>query len=169
MALTEGPFWLCSHANFDRGAHPNILADVEEAIGDPEAANHQHVSNTFIRNILTPTLPAGWLWKLGFSFGTASRIYRSLRGALLHPVARAFDLQHDVFESWLHALSFGRNVCAHHCRVWNRSFTIKPKIPKDRRELWPQHSRKLYVLVCLILTHMQSSLMIAIGRRDYVG
>jgi abortive infection bacteriophage resistance protein len=150
VALASGPFWLCQAANFDYGSHQTILAGVEEAIGDPEAANHQHVFIKHFYGKYSDSHPPCWMVIEALSFGMASRIYKSLRGALRIPVARAFGLQHDIFESWLHALSFGRNVCAHHCRVWNRSFTIKPKIPKNLRGLWPHESRKLYVLVCLI-------------------
>jgi len=54
-------------------------------------------------------------------------------------------------ESWLHALAFGRNVCAHNCRVWNRTFTIRPKIPKLYVDEWPEASQdRLYVLCCVI-------------------
>ena len=60
-----------------------------------------------------------------------------MRGDSRIRIARTFYVQHDILESWLHALAFGRNVCAHNARIWIRRFTIKPKIPKEYRDVWP--------------------------------
>jgi len=30
--------------------------------------------------------------------------------------------------SWLHSFTYLRNLCAHHSRLWNRKFTVKPKV-----------------------------------------
>ena len=151
VGLAAGSFWLCEATNFDRGAHPYIEKDVKEAIGNPEAQNAQHVFIKHFYSKYSDAYPPSWMVMEALSFGAVSRIYKSLKGALRKPVAEAFKTQHDVFESWLHALAFGRNVCAHHCRVWNRAFTIKPKIPKPYRALWPAASHdKLYILCCLI-------------------
>jgi abortive infection bacteriophage resistance protein len=30
--------------------------------------------------------------------------------------------------SWLHTLTYLRNLCAHHARLWNRRFTFTPKV-----------------------------------------
>jgi abortive infection bacteriophage resistance protein len=44
-------------------------------------------------------------------------------------------------QSWLHSLTYIRNLCAHHARLWNRHFTITP-IPKlkYRKYLTPNHT-----------------------------
>lgn len=147
----QGPFWLCDAANFDRGSHDYIISDVKEAIGNPGANNHQHVFIKHFYKKYSDPFPPCWMVMEALSFGAVSRIYKSLKGFLRIPVSKAFGLQHDVFESWLHALAFGRNVCAHHCRVWNRAFTIAPKIPKEYRRDWPPAApSKLYVLCCMI-------------------
>ena len=41
-------------------------------------------------------------------------------------IAKAFGLDGTVLGSWLHALSYVRNLAAHHQRLWNRAYTIKP-------------------------------------------
>ncbi len=46
-------------------------------------------------------------------------------------IAKVFEMDKKVLASWLHAISYLRNLVAHHQRLWNRSFTIKP-IPAKR-------------------------------------
>jgi len=43
-------------------------------------------------------------------------------------IANFFGLHDKVFTSWMHAISYLRNLCAHHSRLWNREFAIKPDI-----------------------------------------
>ncbi len=151
VGLAVGPFWLCEPTNFDRGAHPPIMNDIKKAIGDPKAHNHQHVFIKHFYRKYSDAYPPSWMVMEALAFGAVSRIYKALKGALRIPISAAFGVQHDVFASWLHAMAFGRNVCAHHCRVWNRTYTIKPRIPKPYRTVWPATSQdKLYVLCCII-------------------
>jgi hypothetical protein len=89
-----------------------------------------------------------------FSFGAVSRIYKVTKGGIRKPVADALCLQQDILQSWLHALVFVRNLCAHSCRVWNRVFTIKPKIPKQYAPHVPPLSQALLYAVCVILQHI---------------
>jgi hypothetical protein len=80
--------------------------------------------------------------------------YIGRRTAAGLPVAHTFNLQHDILQSWLHALTFGRNICAHHCRIWNRVFTIRPKIPKEYQRIWPTESHALLYVHCCVVWHM---------------
>jgi hypothetical protein len=47
-----------------------------------------------------------------------------------------FALHHSVFVFWLHTLSYVRNICAHHARLWNREFAIKPEILLKPQKPW---------------------------------
>lgn len=87
-----------------------------------------------------------------FSFSAASRIYKLLKGPYRQLVSAEFSLQHDILESWLHFLSYVRNLCAHHASLWSRSFTISPQIPKVYRTTWPD-SKRLYI-ACCVAHHM---------------
>ncbi|WP_338921411.1 Abi family protein [Pseudomonas silesiensis] len=44
--------------------------------------------------------------------------------------ATRFSLPFDVLASWLHTLTFIRNCCAHHSRLWPR--TLDPTILAKR-------------------------------------
>jgi abortive infection bacteriophage resistance protein len=152
-SISDGAMWLCNSTNFDHGRHGDIEGILRECLGDdPEDHQHSFIAK-FCAEYSDPYPPC-WMLMEALSFGAVSKIYKLARGHIRQKVSEAFNLQHDVLESWLHVLSTGRNVCAHHGRVWNRSFTIWPKIPRAYRDVWPATSAdKLYVL-CAIIHHM---------------
>lgn len=46
-------------------------------------------------------------------------------------IAKQYNLNYRVFCSWLHSLTYVRNICAHHGRLWDRRLSIKMMIPKQ--------------------------------------
>ena len=59
------------------------------------------------------------------TIGELSHLYRGLRRtADKKRIAQFFDLHPTVFTSWLHTLTYIRNLCAHHNRLWNRDLAI---------------------------------------------
>lgn len=66
-------------------------------------------------------------------FGTVSRVFSSLSDADKKEIAAHFGLPWKRLQSWLHACSHLRNLCAHHNRVWNREFGITPSVAKSEK------------------------------------
>lgn len=150
LVAKGGAFWLNEPSNFDHGQHVAIVAMLKERL-DHTQPNifHQFLSH-FFKTYADSTAPS-WMAMEAFSFGDASKVYKRMKGTLRLPIAESFSAQHDVLESWLHALAFARNVCAHHARTWNRTFTIKPKIPREYQGVWPTTAPdRLYVLCCIV-------------------
>lgn len=88
---------------------------------EPFARHYQRTYNS-------PTLLPSWMMSEVLSMGTWSQLYENL--AHRHDrkkISDAFKLPLITFESWLHSLTYIRNLCAHHSRLWNRQFTISPK------------------------------------------
>jgi len=52
-------------------------------------------------------------------------------------------------QNWLHCLSYVRNLCAHHRRLWNLQLVIKPVIAKKLAHLVPVKDRFYAVAVIL--------------------
>lgn len=46
------------------------------------------------------------------------------------PIVQAWGIESAYISSWMHALNYLRNDCAHHARVWNKRFFKLPQIPK---------------------------------------
>jgi hypothetical protein len=61
------------------------------------------------------------------------------RHAALAPPTETCWNQARLFESWLRALNQARNLCAHHARIWNRVFGLRPQIPRaNKHPQWHQ-------------------------------
>jgi abortive infection bacteriophage resistance protein len=70
-------------------------------------------------------------------------------------IADRFKVHHKKLTDWLHTLTYVRNVCAHHSRLWNRELAIRPDQNRDpvwSRPITPRNDRIFYIL--LILRHL---------------
>ena len=87
------------------------------------------------------------------SLGRWSKLYSHLadkeakKAIASHLMTKPYFLQ-----SWMHSLSVLRNLCAHHCRIWNREFTIRPHLPQKLQELVIGNGRIAALIV--IITHV---------------
>ena len=52
---------------------------------------------------------------------------------LIQQAAATFSFPDQQFLSWTKAIFSLRNACAHHARIWNRTFGVKPSIPGKRK------------------------------------
>ncbi|MER8779420.1 Abi family protein [Mesorhizobium sp. M0977] len=75
----------------------------------------------------TPVMPPIWTMKEFLTFGASSRIVQCLAGPIKTGIAAQFGVGSDqVFTNWVEALVDLRNICAHHDRLFNRSFQKQP-------------------------------------------
>ena len=70
-------------------------------------------------------------------------------------IAKEFQLNRPAeLRSWLEAVTVLRNACAHHARVWNRSFATMPMLPGRLPQRWISNrvfpANKLYPFLCCI-------------------
>jgi abortive infection bacteriophage resistance protein len=76
-----------------------------------------------------PDIPPVWVIAEITSLGKWSHLYKNLKSRKLrNQVAKVFASDHIRLEKNLHVLSYLRNLAAHHSRIWNRVFTIKPTL-----------------------------------------
>jgi abortive infection bacteriophage resistance protein len=126
IAEAHGPFGHVDPANFSpRFDHARFLAELarEESQARETFAAHFRAKYT-----AEPHLPV-WMASELLSFGTVSRLYGAMSPSLKRSVAGPFGVPDDMFGTWLHALTYVRNVCAHHKRLWNRRLAILPRLP----------------------------------------
>ncbi len=82
----------------------------------------------------TPELPAVWMIAEVLSLGTWSIIFANLIDRENQKIiCKHFGINYVVMTSWLHTLTYLRNLCAHHSKLWNRHFTLKPLIANNYR------------------------------------
>ena len=124
----------------------------------------EHYWNTYNK----PKTPPSWMIVELLYFNQLSKIskylkYRSDRTL----ISDYFNLPPNIFSSWLHALNYVRNLCAHHARLWNRDlkitpdeFTLKKKyIKTDIKWLSSINGirkNKIYYTLCIIKYLLQT-------------
>ncbi len=89
------------------------------------------------------------------SFGTLSKLFKGMLYQDQQRVVAPWGVLPNVAETWLHSLSYVRNVCAHHGRLWNRELAISPRIPHQPGWSGVVNSKRIYCVLC-ILQHMTS-------------
>lgn len=145
-------FWYsCASLFHNPIRHADSLERINKEISKSSEIFIKHYKNKYN----DPSLPPVWMAFEVASFGTISRIYKNLlNGVHKNEIADSFHLPGELLSSWLESLTFVRNVCAHHARVWNRKLTIRPQIPKRVADQWlslPGYDPdRIYVILAVI-------------------
>lgn len=162
MSLAHGAFWLNNPDLFNHGHHAEILDQITAAIDLREGRTH-HAFLKHYADKYENVYPPSWMILETLSFGQVSHIFKRLKGQNQKAISAAFGLDHAFFESWLHSLWFSRNLVAHHGRVWNRAFTIQPRVPRKLAEAWPPESARRFYGICAVINYLME--VIADGSR----
>ncbi len=144
-----GAFGHTDPANFHpRFNHAIWLAKLESEARQSKDVFVEH----FKRNYTGfPTLPI-WMSTEVMSLGALSFCYTGLRNPDKRRIAEQLDVHHKRLKDWLHTLTYIRNLCAHHGRLWNRELAIKPervREPEWNPPVTPRHDRLFYALLIL--------------------
>ena len=151
FSLTNGSHWH-EDANMYRNNYffnKNINSLYEEVDRSSETFI-EHYKQTYT----TPAYPPAWMSLEVITMGLLSKLYGNLnKGVEKKKVAKEFGLPNPlILESWMHAFAGLRNICAHHSRLWNRRFTIVPRIPYNTVNTFIQNTNiydnKLYAQLC---------------------
>lgn len=85
--------------------------------------------------------PDAWIIFEVATFGTLSKIYKNLKHHIPEKarIANEFGLNlHNELSSWLEAISYLRNIVAHHSRLWSRNMVKRPMEVKNPKRIWLQ-------------------------------
>lgn len=139
---------ICFHLNISLLNIDNIKKEVSRS--NEDFIKEHSEKYTF------PTLPPVWKTLEVASLGTLSKLFYLFKdNRLKKQVAREFGLpQYTYLESWIRCITVLRNCCAHHARIWNRRFALKPQLPNRLPLNWIAPSLKpikLYHQLCTLL------------------
>lgn len=146
---THGAFGHTQRSAFhDAGRHEEWLDKIRKEVDRSRERFVEHFRSTYRE---FPDLPI-WAATEIMSFGSLSHMFGYMKKTDQRAIASRYQLQPDVARSWLHHLTYVRNVCAHHARLWDRVWTIKPRIPHGN--LWsrpslPGNERQFVTLLML--------------------
>lgn len=109
-----------------------IINDTNRELQKPNNLFTRHYKQVYDR----PLLPPLWIMAELLTFGTLSKLAADLRQpADRNALARQYGLDEIIFMRILRSLSYIRNICAHHGRLWNRSLATMPPIAQNPRPL----------------------------------
>ena len=152
IAHTHGPHGHADPANFAPGFdHARFMADLV----DEEHRARETFASHFRRKYPEEQHLPVWMATELLSFGTISKLFQALQPSIRQAIAVPYAVDAQFLGSWLHALAYVRNVCAHHKRLWNRGLAIRPRLPSRSLD-WPHHvpdNQKIYA-VLVVLRHM---------------
>ncbi|MBZ9539788.1 Abi family protein [Modicisalibacter tunisiensis] len=152
MAHTHGP-----HCHLDRSLFkPAWRYEERRHSLEKEVQRSQETFIRHLREKYDEPLPPIWALVEVMTFGQLSQWLANTRQRRdRNAVAREYDFDESVLCSVLHHLSTVRNLCAHHARLWNREFTLLPKLPSKRPQplvgsLHNGDNRKIYNTLTLM-------------------
>jgi abortive infection bacteriophage resistance protein len=139
MCIRNGSHWFINKQFFiAKFNHDDFLRRIQSDIDYGKKTNNMsHICiKHYYTNYSSPELPPLWMIFEALSFGTISKLFANLNRQYQKLISDQLNMPSEILKSWLWSTSYIRNLCAHHSRLWNRIFTIKPLIPKDKK-LYP--------------------------------
>jgi abortive infection bacteriophage resistance protein len=108
-------------------AHSKLMIKVTEELQRSKENFILHYRSKYTN----PVNPPAWMALEVLSFGQLSIMYKNLKAnEAKKAVAEYFGISYTLLISWMEHLGYIRNLCAHHSRLWNRTLTIKPTLPR---------------------------------------
>ena len=159
FAMTYGSFWFMDSSLASNEYRYN--KNLESLRTELSRCRDEFILEHF-RKYDSPEFPPSWKTLEVASFGTLSKLYNNMNDFnLMKRVARDFDMpQHEYLRSWLESLTIVRNYCAHHTRLWNAHFAVRPKITSRMRQRWIRNLNfpidRLYPQLCCIAYWLNS-------------
>lgn len=153
ISLKYGAFWFTDASLFQ---NTGIFQHCQKQLKQELSRTKEDFIVDHFAKYKTPDVPPVWKTLEITSFGTLSKLFCNFSdNALKKTIAREFDLpQHKIFESWIKSAVALRNCLAHHSRVWNRVFPIKPQVPSNLKDKWISNANlqanKLYPQLCCL-------------------
>ena len=153
FSMEHGPFWFMDSNKFK---NQNIFNSCLDNIAAEVNRSREDFIAEYYSNYTAPSFPPAWKTLEVVSFGTLSKLFCLFKdNRLKKQVARELGLpQYTYLESWIRCITVLRNCCAHHARIWNRRFALKPQLPNRLPLQWITPSQKpikLYHQLCTLL------------------
>ena len=167
FSMEHGAFWFMDSSLFKNA---QFYEDCLENIKKEVSRSNEDFIKEHSEKYSFPALPPVWKTLEVVSFGTLSKLFCLFKdNRLKKQIAREFGLpQYTYLESWIRCITVLRNCCAHHARIWNRRFALKPQLPNRLPLHWITPSQKpikLYHQLCTLL-YLEQTITPCIDMKD---
>lgn len=138
MSLVAGAHWYLNPQNFSsKFNHNGLIKILKKETGHNSPQKQSRACRHYYSKYDTPEFPPIWVVAEVLSLGTFSMFFQRLADPnIKKKIAKPFSLNPKVLSSWVHSITSTRNICAHHSRLWNKTFAITPiKANKYKQQL----------------------------------
>jgi abortive infection bacteriophage resistance protein len=141
-AIVGGAFWFEDESFFDdKNRHTEHLQKMDDEVNQSYEIFIDHFYRKYDENDTPPV----WMSFEVVSLGLLSKFYQNLKFT---------EPKKAIARHWIRSITYVRNICAHHARLWNRILTNKPTILQSPSKQWiteknPNNEKIYYFLCCL--------------------
>lgn len=151
LSIKYSPHWFLDPSLFRTWkdySYSDVLAKLEDEVG--RASDKPFVSHYFAEYD-NPRLPPSWSVSECVTFGFWSRLYQLLADdADRKAIAETFRISDtDVFGSWMHTLTYVRNLAAHNSQLVRIRLRLNPRVYKKKR-IFFKNSRPFFSAATVI-------------------
>ena len=153
LSMRYGAFWFMDENLSD---NKSLFAENLSHINKELKRSREDFISAHFAKYTSPQFPPVWKTLEVVSFGTLSKLLENFNDKhVKKAIAKDFNLpQHLYLESWVKSIAVLRNCIAHHSRIWNRRFPLKPQLPQRLNGKWVDCSKicsaKLYAQLCCL-------------------
>lgn len=152
-SITGNAFWFQDESNF----HDKFqMQEQLDKLGEEIRRSSEIFLDHFRTKYAEEPMPPAWMAFEVISLSLLSKIYHNVNDSLpaKKQIAAHFGINDThIFQSWIRSITYVRNLCAHHSRLWNRTLTNKPVIYRKPPQMWLRHvpqNDKIYYFLCCI-------------------
>jgi len=126
-----GPHGYLVNSRGMRNNEQQLLRAIEELRAQIDRSDESYIAH--FREKYDEEFPPAWVSCEIMSLGLISRFYSNLRAyAVRRKIAATYDFDEGFLEGFLEHLTYVRNACAHHSRLWNRHLSKKMPLPRGK-------------------------------------
>ena len=134
-----------SASGFD---HAYLLKRIETEVTQSKEEFVRHYRTKYTSETYLPI----WMLTELMPFGMLSKMTEGMKKSLRKQIAKDFGIAQSQLVSWMETLTYIRNICAHHSRLWNREVSLKPELLVEWKKDGISNTR-IYC-VFLVLAHI---------------
>jgi abortive infection bacteriophage resistance protein len=126
MSCRYTPYWFLDKNIFkDTNRYIGFVSQIDAACQD----KHNSSIQEYYRHYEYPKYPPSWIIFECLSFGACISAFCNIQHVKDRKIICDVFKEHPTtMQSWLYAIRYTRNLCAHHARVWNRWFVVSPAL-----------------------------------------
>src|SRR5216684_984428 len=107
--------------------HVYLMKRIETEVTQSKEEFVRHYRTKYTSEVHLPI----WMLTELMPFGMLSKMTESVKKGLRKQIAKDFGIAQSQLTSWMETLTYIRNICAHHSRLWNRELSLKPELLKE--------------------------------------